>query len=59
MVLDSIPSMSTNEFTSLINNKNKTIGVGLFIHLKKSFDTINHDILLKNAGQLWGKRSIK
>ena len=46
-------NMSTNlallelveEFTSSIDKKNKTIGE--FIDLKKDFDTIDHDILLK------------
>ena len=39
----------TEEITSALDHKKSTIGV--FIDLKKAFDTINHGILLKN--QTW------
>ena len=35
----------TEEISTAINNKQITIGVN--IDLKKAFDTINHDLLLK------------
>ena len=35
----------SEEITNSINNKKSTIGV--FINLKKAFDTINHGILIK------------
>ena len=57
--------MSTNlallelveELISSIDKRNKTIGV--FIDLKKAFYTIDHDIILKKARQVWGKRNVK
>ena len=44
------------EVTSPMDNKNKTIGV--FIDLKKAFDTSDHAILLKKLNR-YGVRGIK
>ena len=44
------------EVTSPMDNKNKTIGV--FIDLKKAFDTSDHAILLKKLDR-YGVRGIK
>ena len=35
---------------SIDNNK---FGCGIFIDLRKAFDTVNHVILLKKTGTLW------
>ena len=42
------------ELTNKIDNKESTIGV--FIDLKKAFNTIDHSLLLKKNRKLWNKR---
>ena len=42
----------TEEITTALDDKKVTVGV--FIDLKKGFDTINHNLLLKKAGTVWG-----
>ena len=42
------------ELTDSMDNKNITVGI--FIDLKKAFDTIDHELLLKKNAALWNKR---
>ena len=42
----------TEEITTALANKKFTVRV--YIDLKKAFDTINHNLLVKKVGTLWG-----
>lgn len=43
------------EITNALEKKN--YAVGIFIDLKKAFDTLNHSMLLKKTRKVWCKRS--
>ena len=45
------------EITNATDNKKHAIGV--FIDLKKAFDTVDHRILIKKIGTLWCARGSK
>ena len=46
-------SLTESIRSSLDNNR---VALGIFIDLQKAFDTVTHDILLKN-GTLWYQRN--
>ena len=45
------------EMTNAIDDRKSTVGV--FIDLKKAFETVDHNILIKKTRALWNKRFSK